>query len=339
MQDDLVGLLKPVQFFFVSFFYDIQRNQRGPFDPADFIFALPAHVDQLEVLAAVEHLLDRFRRNFQILVRGGLLGGGWNTAELFVIDQLGDRGIVPADGAILVLAQFHLAKFQSQRVEHHQASVQIVALIENQLDRLVGLQSADDAAQHAQHAALGTTRHQTGRRRFGIQTAVAGTRPRIEHRYLPFETQDTTVNIGLLQQNTGIVGKIARREIIRSVDDHVPIRENAHGVLRGQTFVVGDHFHVGIEIGDPVFGRLHFQLADGGFAVGDLPLEVAFIDDVEIDQPQLAHTRGGEVQGDRRPQPAGPNTQDFGIADFFLPFHAHFRQQQMAAVTIDLIRV
>ena len=52
--------------------------------------------------------------------------------------------------------------------------MQRLADAEDQLHRLGRLNRADDAGQHAEHAALGAARHEAWRRRLGIQAAVAG---------------------------------------------------------------------------------------------------------------------------------------------------------------------
>ena len=60
-----------------------------------------------------------------------------------------------------------------ERVEEEQPADQRVADPERELQRLVRLERADDAGQHAEHAALGAARRELGRRRLREEAAVA----------------------------------------------------------------------------------------------------------------------------------------------------------------------
>jgi hypothetical protein len=66
----------------------------------------------------------------------------------------------------------------------------------------------------------------------------------------------------------------------------------------------------------------------------DLSLQVAEIDNVEIDEPERAHTCRRQVQSGRRSQAAGADTQHARALEPLLPLLADFRQQQMAAVAL-----
>ena len=91
----------------------------------------------------------------------------------------------------------------------------------DQLDRLGRLDHADDARQHAEHAAFGAARHEAGRRRLGIQAAIARAVLRREHRRLSFEPEDAAVRVRLAEQHARVVHEIARREIVGAVEDDV----------------------------------------------------------------------------------------------------------------------
>ena len=60
-----------------------------------------------------------------------------------------------------------------------------------------GLDSADEAGQHPQYAPFGAGRHQPGRRRLLVHTAVAGAVRRAEYGRLPVETENGGVHVGL----------------------------------------------------------------------------------------------------------------------------------------------
>src|SRR5439155_1343890 len=69
-------------------------------------------------------------------------------AELLVVDELPDRGVLAAHRTCRILAELELAELHGQRVEHEQAADQRVADAEQQLDRLDALDDADQSWQH-----------------------------------------------------------------------------------------------------------------------------------------------------------------------------------------------
>src|SRR6478752_8607593 len=99
--------------------------------------------------------------------------GGTSLAELDVVDVLGNRRRLAADRAVGVAAELDLGEGGRERVEEEQPADEAVADPDPELDRLVRLQRADDPRQDTEHAALGATRGQLGRRRLREQAAVA----------------------------------------------------------------------------------------------------------------------------------------------------------------------
>ena len=65
----------------------------------------------------------------------------------------------------------------------------------------------------------------------------------------------------------------------------------------------------GVQRLDPRLRRLELRLPDVGRAVDDLALQVAEVDDVEVDEPQRADAGRGEIQRRGRAQPAGADAQ------------------------------
>ena len=118
-----------------------------------------------------------------------------------------------------------------------------------QLDRLGRLDGADHAGQHAQHAALGAARHQAGRRRLGVQAAIA--RPAllgVEHRRLALEAKDRAIDIRLAEHHAGVVGQVAGREIIGAVHDHIVGPHQLEGILRRDLLLVGCDLDMRVQI-------------------------------------------------------------------------------------------
>ena len=92
--------------------------------------------------------------------------------------------------------------------------------------------------QNAQHSAFGAARHQAGRRRLGIQAAIARAALISEHRGLPFEAENRAVDVRLVQQHAGVVHQIAGGEVVGAVDDDVVILEDLERVLAGERHFV-----------------------------------------------------------------------------------------------------
>ena len=96
------------------------------------------------------------------------------AAELDVVDVLGDRRVVAADGAVGIAPHRHLVERRTERVEEEQPPGERVAAVEDQLQRLARLQRADDAGQDAEDASSAQLGAQLGA---GEEAAVAGPGP------------------------------------------------------------------------------------------------------------------------------------------------------------------
>src|SRR5205085_2267201 len=86
-------------------------------------------------------------------------------AERVIVDEARHGWLVAAERACGVLVERQLAELHRQRVDEQQAADQRLAGTEDDLDRLGGLERADDAGQHAEHAALFARRHELRRPR------------------------------------------------------------------------------------------------------------------------------------------------------------------------------
>ena len=74
-------------------------------------------------------------------------------------------------------------------------------------------------------------------------------------------------------------------------------------------------------------------------AVENLTLEVGKVHRVEIHDAKPADAGGGQVHRDRRAQPARPDAQDAGRANFLLALQPYFGQNQMPRVAADFVAV
>ena len=85
---------------------------------------------------------------------------------------------------------------------------------------------------HAKHSALCTTRHHPGRRRLREHATVTGTtQMRRENRALTVKSKDRSVDIRFLRQDADIIRQVARRKIVRSINDDVIVLNKLHRVL------------------------------------------------------------------------------------------------------------
>ena len=131
----------------------------------------------------------------------------------------------PADRAIRILAELQLAELHPQRIEDQESTDQWFANPENQFQRFVRLNAADDARQDTEDAALGTARDQPRRRRLRIQAAVARTLLRTEDRRLSFESEDTAVRVRFSEQHAGVVHQIPSGKVIGAIENDVAVVE------------------------------------------------------------------------------------------------------------------
>ena len=259
-----------------------------------------------------------------------------HAAELLVVDQFGDGRVLAAHQALGVAAQLELAEAELQGVVDHQPPGGHVADAEQHLDHLVGLQRAHHAGQHAQHAALGAARHQSGRRRLAVQAAVAGPALIVEHRELPLEAEDRAVHVGLAGEHAGVVYQVARGEVVGAVGHHVVVLEQLQGVGRGQRLLERLDGDGGVEVGQPVGRPLQLRLPHLRGAVQDLALQVGLVDGVELDDADAADAGRGQVQGQRRAEPASADQQRGAGLEPLLACDAHIRDQDVAAVARQL---
>src|SRR5438093_2624302 len=115
-------------------------------------------------------------------------------AEPFVVDVFGDGRMLAARGALRIAAELDLAEARLERVEEEEASDERLADHEQQLDRLVRLERADDAGKDAEDPRLGAIRCELCRRRLVEEAAVARTLEWLEHGDLSFEAEDRSVD-------------------------------------------------------------------------------------------------------------------------------------------------
>src|SRR5438094_1167632 len=222
------------------------------------------------------------------------------AAPRLVVDQAVHRRVLSAQRAGLVLAQLELAEAHVLALEQQVAAYHRTPDVQQVLDRLEGHHAADDPGQDAKHARLGAALHAARRRRLGEQAAVAaGALGRVEQRQPALEPEDAAVLEGLGQEVRRVVGEVAGREVVGAVDDHVVGREDAHRRLRVEVLVDGHDLDVGVQVAQRLRRRFDLGPADVVVSVEQLALEVGGVDDVEVDDADLADAGRRQVHGRR----------------------------------------
>ena len=271
----------------------IEGDQLSPGDGGDLGLGRIAHIHQHQAAGvAIEQRLQLTHAD--ALDRAGLLlarGAAAHATELLVVDQFLDHRSLGV-GPELQLAETHL-----EGIKQQQSPTEGGADAGDDLDGLRGLNHADDPGQHAHHAALGAGGHHARRRRLGKQIAVVGACGiQVEHGGLAFEAEDRAVDVGLAQQHTGVVDQVAGRKVVRAVADNVVGTHDVESVLARERRFVEIHLAVGIDLEDARLGRFDLGLADPAGAMDHLPLQIAVIDDVEVDNAKATHACSGQIQ-------------------------------------------
>jgi hypothetical protein len=137
-----------------------------------------------------------------------------------------------------------------------------------------------------------------------------------------------------------VVDEVARREVVRAVDDHVPaLVEDPIDVLGGQALAVRDHADVRVERLNGRLRGVDLRRPERLRRVHDLALQVGLVDHVSVDDAQRADPRRGEVQRRGRTEAAGADEQHARVEQPHLALLADLRDQQVAAVAGALRRV
>src|SRR5262249_41620414 len=151
---------------------------------ADRILGRVAHVENEDVILAIEAFLQLLDRRLPGVLLGGRRGLflAADAAELLVVDKLRDRGLVAAHRTLRITADSELAEAHPQGVIKNEPADQRFAVAEDQLHGLGRLNAPDESRQDAEDAAFGAAWHLAGRWRFRIQAAIARPERRIEDR-------------------------------------------------------------------------------------------------------------------------------------------------------------
>ena len=138
-------------------------------------------------------------------------------------------------------------------------------------------------------------------------------------------------------RDRGVVEDVARLERVGPVEDDVVAGDDPLDVRRDEHLLVGDDLDLGVERVDRLLGRFDLALADPIGRVDDLALEVADVDDVEVDDADGPDARRGEVERGRRAEAAGADEQRLRAEQLRLALGADLGDEQVAAVALLLL--
>src|SRR5437899_1159016 len=283
-----------------------QRDVASAFDLSDLRLARLAHVEEDQIRLPTPRLIQLLSADFEAMRPAHSAG----PAERVIVDQRRHRRMLATDRTLAILCERDLAELQAPAIEEQQSSNQGLAESDDQLDRFQRLERPDDAREHAQHAPFRARGDKIRRRRLGEQAAITGTAPRVKNRNLPVELKDRPVNVWFAEQHAGVVDEIARRKIVRPVDHHVEVAENVEGVRGRQLFGERLDCDVRVDVVQPLARGLGLGPAQRRGPVHDLALQVAGVDDIEVDDAEGAHTGCSEIQRGRRPEASGADQEN-----------------------------
>ena len=175
----------------------------------------------------------------------------------------------------------------------------VVPMPEQDLERLVGLEQAEDARHDAQDAGHGAAGRELGRRRGRVQAAIARPLERDERGELPLEPEDARVDDRDAGRDRRVVEDVAGLEGVGAVEDDVVAGDDPLDVRGDEHLLVLDDLDVRVQGVDRDPRGLDLALADPLGRVDDLALQVGEVDDVEVDEADRPDARRGEVQGGR----------------------------------------
>ena len=238
----------------------------------------------------------------------------------------------------------HAREAGGKGVVEQEPAHQALADAEDLLHHFDCLERADHAGHSTQDARFRAGRHGALGRRLGEQAAIGGTRRAglillegAEGGQMAVEGANRGENERAAREIAGIVDEVARGEIIRAVGDEVELGDDIERILRHEPRRVEAQLHMGIQALDGLGGALGLEAADAARVVDDLALEIVACDAVVVDDADGADARRGEIEQERRAEPARAHDEHARRLQPLLAFAADLLQQQMALIALDLV--
>ncbi len=154
---------------------------------------------------------------------------------------------------------------------------------------------------------------------------------------MSFESENAAVDVGLAKKDAGIVHEIPRRKIVCAIDHDVISGQQVERVVGRQRHVVDLDGDLRVERIEPVAGRLQLRATDIWGSVDNLALEIAVVNDIEVDDPDAPDAGRGQIQRHRRAETASTDAQHTGRLELQLPVHADLGHDEVATVPSDFV--
>src|SRR5579872_220227 len=225
------------------------------------------------------------------------------------------------------------ANVHAERIHEQQPADERFTDAENQFERFIRLERADDARKYTKNTAFRARRHRARRRRLREKTPITRAALRCEDADLSVKTKDRTINVGFAFQHARIVDEVARFEAIGAVDDDVV---QAHEIASVRCIEArGDRIggNERIDLAHALRGNLRFGLADVTRGEDRLTLQIAFIHRVVVHDADSSDARGGKILEHRRAEAACADAEHTRSGQSLLSCDADFRNQQMPAIS------
>ncbi len=218
-----------------------------------------------------------------------------------------------------------------QRIEAAQCAGDRARHPEQQFQCLQRLQRAHHPDQRTGDAAGLAALAELGIQR--IEAGVAGVIRAGARHQLPLPTHCGGGDPGLALSHAGGVDGLAGGEVVAAIDHQIYLGHKLRQAGGIEPLVDGDQLHQRVVGGQPLAGQLRLGVVDCLAIEQDLARQVAGIYRIAIGQPQGADPGPGQIEGQRRAEPAKADDQHGLIFQPCLPFFTHFRQHQLAAVS------
>jgi hypothetical protein len=180
---------------------------------------------------------------------------GFQTAHIMIVEQLLYLWFLIAKRTGWIFSDRKCHEFRVQRTVNQELTDQRLPFFQNELNGLCCLNQSNLPGYNSQDTCLVSTGNQTWRRRLGKETTQTGTSIFWKKNAgLPFNLEDSSINIGFPCKESGIIDEIFRRKIVRSVNDEIVLLENLDRILWSQTFLIGHNLHIRIDSMNRLFG-------------------------------------------------------------------------------------
>ena len=197
-----------------------------------------------------------------------------------------------------------------------------------------------DCAKHsgncAKHSSLLAVWHRTRLGRRVEQTTVT-CRTRNVSKRLTLETQYRTMAVSLAVLYAHIVYQEFSIEIVRAINHKIVVLDDVGSIVGGEKLVVSNHIYVRVHRQDTLARRLNLALANVIGRMDYLPLKIAQINHITVNNAKRAHASRRQIHKHRRAQSARAYNEHLAIANLLLTFCTDAFQYDVARISLLLL--